>query len=308
MDNKLIISALLFSTLTLSACGGSGGNSGATSFNAQSRVSITATNSDEIAAEASGASSTSVASGLVFRGGQQVQPFLKAQLLSLVTKVNRSLSLRSKSSTPQNKTESCLTSGSVTTNQGSNSSIQISFDNCVEYGVSISGSISGSTSNAITTITFDNLVISSSSPVFNMSLNGTMLSREVGNAIVIDGSNAYIAMTYSGRKLEIGHFNIEEEEFFTSSRSKFDMEINSSTLGGSYKIETTQDLYTNDGEEFPYEGQILIYTGDPQAVNPSIRVTAQSSTAILVEVDVDGDGVYEKTSSIITWAALEAEL
>jgi len=314
MDSKFIISTVLLSALALTACGGSGGasgSSGATSFTAQSRVTITTANSDEIAAESSGALATSELSGLALRGNPQVQAHFNTQLFGVVAKINNILSLRHKSASPQNRTQTvnCSTSGSSTVVvNDADSTFQLTFNNCVESGISFSGSVTGVVSNTSSTMTFSSFTLSSSSPVFSMSMNGTMIISSVGATTTVNGSKAYIAMVYKGRKLEMGNFILEDETLLNSERSQFTMEINSSKLGGSYKVETTMDLYTNNGAQYPYTGQIKISTGNSAATNPSIQVTVQSSTAVLVEIDVDGDGTYETISPITTWSALEAKL
>lgn len=56
---------------------------------------------------------------------------------------------------------------------------------------------------------------------------------------------------------------------------------------------------------YPTTGQIIL-TGDVGAVGgaTTVRVTAQSSTTVLIEADTTGDGVYDYSSGVVNWSSV----
>lgn len=76
--------------------------------------------------------------------------------------------------------------------------------------------------------------------------------------------------------------------------------LTSSALGSRpVTLATTVPFLRNGAAAFPATGQATI-TG---ASNSKVRVTAQSATTVLVEVDADGNGAYE-TSTTRAWSQL----
>lgn len=65
-------------------------------------------------------------------------------------------------------------------------------------------------------------------------------------------------------------------------------------------IETTDSWLFRERAEYPYRGQMVL-TGQ---AGSKVRLTAQSSSAVYLELDANGDGTYEK-SETRTWASLQ---
>ncbi len=66
--------------------------------------------------------------------------------------------------------------------------------------------------------------------------------------------------------------------------------VSSNRLDGkSVRVETITPLVTQAGAQYPSSGQLMI-TGDARS---KLRLTPQSATQVLLEVDADGDGTFE---------------
>jgi len=76
--------------------------------------------------------------------------------------------------------------------------------------------------------------------------------------------------------------------------------LSSSQLGGQVSIATPQLLVISGAAAYPASGQMLV---QGQA-GSALRITAVSATQVRLELDAQGDGVYE-TQVLKTWAELQ---
>ena len=65
-------------------------------------------------------------------------------------------------------------------------------------------------------------------------------------------------------------------------------------------VVTVTPFFIATGDTFPSSGQLVV-TG---AANSKARLTALSSTQFQVEVDADGDDIYETTVGPVDWTSL----
>jgi hypothetical protein len=72
-------------------------------------------------------------------------------------------------------------------------------------------------------------------------------------------------------------------------------------LHGYVDVSTPQPLVTAAGDDYPSSGALVV-TG---AGNASARLTVLSATTFQIDVDADGDSVYETTVGAFTWGTLE---
>jgi hypothetical protein len=71
----------------------------------------------------------------------------------------------------------------------------------------------------------------------------------------------------------------------------------SSNLNGTFTISTTQALVAYDIDPFPRAGTVLV-----QGARGALRMTALSSSQVLLELDADSNGQYENSSTVAwTW-------
>jgi hypothetical protein len=66
---------------------------------------------------------------------------------------------------------------------------------------------------------------------------------------------------------------------------------------GMVTVTTETSFKINNGDLHPYEGALVV-TG---ANNSAARLTCLSNTTYQIEVDLNGDGIYDWSSGVITW-------
>jgi len=317
MDNKFIISSLLFSALTLSACGGDGGSddtsptpNGTVNFTVAAPLNLAATNTDQAAAEgvASTASSSigGAAKGTV--GSQKTN----SRIISLISNFKAQVNRRNK----------IVTSGPLACDVGGTSEVSIddvtfaftaSFNNCSEYGEVLNGNLTGSFNegsvSTVFTITFSNFSINSTSinGAFTMAMSGQMVITSTDfsgfERNFVNGSNMTINMNYKGRTVTLGNFTMTYDDYFLASPSydisTFEYDMNSAGLNGSLHVTTTEAVYQYYTDDYPYAGKVKL----SGANNASMLITVLDATNITLEKDVNGDGIYESSSNL-TWSQL----
>lgn len=309
MNNKLLISTFALSLL-LSACGGGGSGDGASQFKTAARIDLTSVNTDEAAAEGAG---STVSSGIAAaKGGVQKQK-TNNKIASIVSDFNDLAKLKNK--TVYLGVENCAISGTSEISYDDETfDIEVEYNNCSEYGELSNGSLSGTFSDSgntfISTMEFDNFTIesTSSSDDFSMRMHGKMKVTEITyssfDRSIIDGNSMLIEMTYSGRGLAIGNYEMTYDDYYYSypeyDIGTFEYDMNSTELGGSLHVKSIQDIYQRYSDDNPYAGQIKLTGAD----NASILITIIDEDNIQVETDADGDSTYEK-SEYISWSDLE---
>ena len=204
-------------------------------------------------------------------------------------------------------------------NEGDN--VAITFNNCVNSD----GTINGSLSAVIHTFVDG---VANANNEFDLSIN-------LNNFSVVSGGSS----TFASGDLRLKWVDSNNEETLNLSASKIS---SSSTVAGVTKsfglsgftatlidgvngdsqtyagnlsmsayenkrvsIETTDKWLFQNGAEYPYRGQMVL-TGQ---AGSKVRLTAQLFTAasaptVLLELDANGDGTYEK-SETRTWASLQ---
>ncbi len=114
-------------------------------------------------------------------------------------------------------------------------------------------------------------------------------------------SGIALTATESGLTTTLANYLYElTERVFTPFDYSLGMsgELDSSVLGGSVMFDTIE-TFTGFGEEFPSTGVLLI----SGAGGSQCRLTTIDSVTVTIEVDADGDGVFETTIDE-TWEGL----
>lgn len=75
--------------------------------------------------------------------------------------------------------------------------------------------------------------------------------------------------------------------------------MSAQSLGGSITISTPQPLVQLSTDNYPSAGQVIV-TG---ATGSAVRATVLDNTQVRVELDANGDGTYESTSTV-AWTTL----
>jgi len=289
---SVVTTILLF----LFGCGGGGGgDEGVTYTGKTTPAVITDTNAKTLAEGVIGGSSTGTAFGVV-SDEQEVQPaptiLNVARIFSgAVTQLDISPASATLPGAIQTvkETETCQDSGSISINLKVDD-ITLDFNgtfnfiNCAEGGTTINGktTVSGSLSTGVLNLAFDpKVTVSSGSESYTMSgtvnvsgdtivmnvrvrNSNTQMVEWLNNVTITATDNfSFVEMTITGRYYHPQH--------------------------GYIDIVTIDALRINDFDQFPSSGQIII-TG---ASGSKARLTATSNTQYTLEVDPDGDDIYE---------------
>jgi hypothetical protein len=289
----------LFATLLLVGCGGGGGggDSGVTYTGLTTPAVIIDTNAEILAEGAIGGSTTGTAFGVV-SDEQEVQP--NPTILDVARILSNSvtqLDISPSSSTlpgaivTESGSDPCLDGGSISFSLSVDDvtldfSGTFNFINCAEGGTTINGNatVSGS--------------ISASVVVFNFAFNPIT---------VVSGAESYTMSGTIGTSATVSSVTITMEAQLRNNNTQMVEWVNNLTISavdnisflemtitgryyhpehGYIDIETIVPLRINDLDQFPSSGQIII-TG---ASGSKARLTADSNTQYMLEVDPDGGG------------------
>lgn len=314
-NNYKIISFL--AVFFLASCGGGGGGDASDSsalFSAGSRIEIKATNSDEVLAEGTGSLTTSSVGGAAARGGD-ITNKTNNHIINMISSIRQSTSnTTNRSARTGSETNNCVTSGTqIIEYDTAASTFSASFDQCVEYGETMNGAITGSVTAGANddvmhlSLTFTSFSVSSSD--YSMMSSGTMNVTETTygayDESVITSSNLVISMTYEGRQLSLGNMTSTYRDYWAAGYDTYDfsLDMNSQALAGSIHVQSTATIYQSYFDDFPYAGEFKVMGAN----NSTILVTIDNATSITVKVDTDGDGTYE-SSTTDTWSNLESYL
>ena len=169
--------------------------------------------------------------------------------------------------------------------------------------ISFSGTdIAGSVTFRNFSVTSSEFVLSAAGSASWSDSSGSGFDRSV-----LNGTSLVISVAANGQSISVANYNEVYEDHYASSYELFDVsyEANASALNGSFLFDTLDPLVQLYSQNYPYPGQVLI-TG---ASNSKVRATSEggsSSSMVHIEVDADGDGVYE-FSVRKTWSEIDAE-
>jgi len=303
----------LFATLLLVACGGGGGgggdddDSGVTYTGLTTQAVITNANAKTLAEGALGGSTTGTAFGVV-SDEQEVQP--DPTILDVARILSNSVTqLDISPSSPILPGAIVTESGSEPCDDDGSISIDISIDdetfdffgtfvfiNCAEGGTTINGdaSVSGTFGEfdaLVLDLVFDTLTVVSGAESYTMSgtidtsatasgatitmdvrsrNNNTQLVEWLNNITISVTGSSPLVMTITGRYYHPEH--------------------------GYVDIVTNTALQINVADQWPNAGQMTM-TG---ASGSKTRLTVIDNTQYTLEVDADGDDIYE-TSTLEDW-------
>jgi hypothetical protein len=298
--------------LSVSACGGGGDNSSSGSGSSGApapSVALTTSNSDQVASTAgSGDSVTSSATNLVsLNAGQST-----TNTLSLNKFATRILNLASSNSLQPLAT---CSSGSVTTQNSSTTSGTVTFNKCVGFvaGTTIDGSVTFSLTGDVNadftaTMSFNSLVITSGGNTVTIDVSITIVNTLAGNVQTTKVSYDLFKVKYNTDYVNI--YNYQSTVTYDNSSLDYtitwDYTFDSSLINGAVKVTTETPIAGNDNNPYPYTGS-MIFTG---ANNSHVRVSTNNSTGqpdalVQIEVDADGDGVYESIKTM-PWSQFDS--
>jgi hypothetical protein len=332
MKSSLSILVSATALATLAACGGSGDDS--PSQPQGSKVTITSANQSQVVrASVNAGLSVSLAQGSV--GGVSPAGVTdRAHALSGVLQRAMSAARASRKgiasasahpATSVSDTQPCGVSGTVTivlddrdNNQAlsNGDAVSASFAQCKDSATTtINGAIAitltstptdtqfSASANFQSVVVTDNDVTSTISGIVAVAENDMPTVTETTLSVGNGGLTASTASTsYDDSVSFASGFVIKTDESSAGGVSvTLSGTMTAQSLAGSITISTPQPIVEGAGDPYPSSGQVII-TG---ASGSTVRATVLDDTQVRLELDANGDGTYESTSTV-AWTALIA--
>ena len=224
--------------------------------------------------------------------------------------------------------QACTVSGSISTtlNDADNSlsvspgdSLQLTFDQCVEsVGELTSGSLVF-TVGSVTSAASGNVQFSGSVAFVQMTSTSTTQTTSVNGSVdvaaTITSTSFQMALDVGSDGLTVtssapGYLDTIVYEAGTGltvtatdgAVAESDVTLNgsftASSIGGRVLVTTVRPLRQLGSDDYPSSGQVVL-TG---AAGTHLRVTALDATDVQLDLDANGDGIYE-TSGVFAWGS-----
>ncbi len=294
---------ICFGLLALSGCGGGGGGDSSISYTGSKNPAVITTSNAKLLAE--GAIDGSESGVILGRNSENQDLQSSPQILNLSILLSDSVNQISSNSPLSTLAAKTVNSSGSTDCYSYNLDVDtvtgafsgtFTYSRCTEGGTSISGvmTVSGTinTSNPdIRQITFstNSLTVSSNSESFtmagtiNMSENGSSFSMTMDVLLQNNSSNSVVWL----ENISItATDNTSYVEFSISGRFYHPDH-------GYVEVVTTQPIRINSSDLNPYYGLITVNG----AGGSSSRLTVISNTQYTLDIDEDGDSIYETTTT-----------
>jgi hypothetical protein len=302
---KLLVIALLS---TISACGGGGGggSAGSAVTSPQPTLQIDSTNAAQVASTSK--SSDTVTSSV---GGLSIytvgQPTNNAITLTDFTRQVFQLDQR-QNLQPQVTPVYCQT-GSVSPIPNSTSG-EITFTDCNTGQEVLNGKISfsysGNSTNFTVSVTYTNFSFVGGGKTATVNATLTISYSSTSTGTIIKSNVSTFNLEINSDYVRLYNFSLTESSSSSGTiiATDFDYTFESSFINGIVRVTTDpseggQTLMQNASDPFPYSGSFVVI-----GANSRVKVTANNdglaSGSITIDVDTNGDGVYDQTSTQ-TW-------
>lgn len=322
------------------SCGGGGG--GGSSTPTTSTVAITSDNAVPVASEIltsgsllsesaqgtgenlTGAVSTDQAKGL------GIVDVVFSQMKNIQQNEADLLGDSSATGVMQNGTMQCDLGGSVsaTVNDRDNSgtlstgdSISMTFTNCSMSADGGVGTMNGRMSMEIHSISGDlvnsgsfDVGVTMTSMVMNLPEVSATLSGDMrlqmtfsGSSLNFTASGTRLSYSEANRARTLAHYSLylSTPNAMATWTYRYRGSLQSSqVLGGTVSFQSMADL-TGSSTDFPSAGQIEVTGTKPEGAenNSSLYMTVLNNTTVQLDIDANGDGVYEDTQ-MVAWSQL----
>jgi hypothetical protein len=329
--------SIVLTTFALAACGGGGGSS-APASTPTLQSSITSSNMQDVGAQ--GYTSTTNLNAQVgtsatsFVTGVSVDTASSGMLGVTLQELYRAIEAQATSGqvvgVTLSQTVPCASGGSLLVNATVASSgtisagdtVTVTATGCVESGVTLNGAFSvnfksitgipgqSSSWNGTFGVTYTNFSIAQHGDTASVTgdLTLTVNQTSLGNATLsATGSSLSVSTTHNSTSASITVTNLNYGGSVASGvytfHTNYTMSGNLGKLGNStYTVKTLTDFkQTSTG--FPSQGVLKITATD----NSSLTLTAIDSTNVKLDLDKNGDGVTDDTTTT-TWTNLQTHL
>jgi hypothetical protein len=306
---------MLIAVAALAACGGgsSGGSSGSTGSTAPD-VQITNTNSQTVARDAY--QSLDASDGFSLKSNRDTQS--SSIVISSMPKLLRDIVVSNSgklNSQLAAKTDQCAVFGSITSPDTTTGLGTYSFNNCIQTGgttfsgsvvISGSGDLSGDTFSG--GFAYNQFSISGSSIPQTITVNGSIAFAWSTSAGIETGtvSGSY-TVTVGATSISVSGLSSSYTDNSVTGLTTdvINYTVTSSAIGGTVAVTTISPIISLESEDYPRSGQLLITGFSGSKLRLTVLGSGQSTGLVRIEVDSDGDSVYEDSREV-SWATLDS--
>lgn len=305
---------MLMAGTVLVACGGGGSSGGTGSPPPSPDVQITNTNSQTVARDAYQALEASDV--LLLKSNSDTQS--NSIVISSIPRLLRDILVASSNNLSSRlvaRVNQCAFFGTFTSPDTTTGLGTYIYNNCVQTaGSTINGSVTANGTGDFNgntfsgSFTFNQFSISGSSVPQNLTINGSIAFAWSTAAGIETGtvSGSY-TVTVGATSISVsGLSNSYTDNFSTGlTTDAINYTITSSALGGTVAVATISPFISLDSENYPRSGQLLITGTGGSKLRLTVLGSGLSNGLVRIEVDSDGDGVYENSKEI-SWATLDS--
>ena len=321
MNYKTLLFTSIF--ITLGACGGGGGSSGSGGNNGGNvtpapSVSINNANSSQVASTAGSGDSVAKSSS----GGYAPLTANQAALNALTVRklADMFYHLGSGQNLQPLGTSSCTNGGTVTSSEGLTGATSgtVTIHNCLLLDTIFDGTItktvySGDTDTDNFDATFEftdfKVTFNTSAGPDTTTLNSVMriTSTSDGSLLTVDVNLQTFHVAHGADYVALYDFTLHSEVTISTQdyTLAFSYTFDSNLINGAVKVETVEPLVGNANLQFPYMGSVVITGANNSHVRVSTNGNGLATDLVTIDVDANGDSIYE-SSSTTTWSAFNA--
>lgn len=319
--NRLGLRLIALSCLIagLAACGGGGGGSGTGITLPTAPVTITQTNSPQVA----GAAVDAAFGGAALPVGVQISPSTSAAsaaaAANTVARIGQAAALQIISQGAASAialgavtTTNCLVSGTKTISTTSSTSGIATYNNCSDVaGVTMNGTMSLSnivlTQLSLSTDAVFNLTLTTASPANTMTAIGDMHLYMDATTITMSGSS----LSMGNSDPAIGNFGLQSYLITFNSSGTFTamtFTFASTAINGTATFTMTSQ-FVSTGGMFPSSGAATVTGANSTKLKITVLgdETAPVGSQVMLELSTD-NGVTYAAPTYVTWAAVSSNL
>lgn len=235
----------------------------------------------------------------------QSRPYL--QFYDVVQRIQLSISnqkshFSANKPVPVNETEAGTCGGQITIkgsvdDETSDVDLTVQFNQFCEDGTTISGTTTAKGNSDTLTMTISGLTVTDASS--SITMEGSIVVEDISLSRITMTMNVVVRDNASGKTFKLENYRVAVIESSTGTTIALSGRFFSPDEG-FVDLTTPTQLFVASGDEFPSSGVLEVKGSN----GTTARLTALDATQFKLEVDADGDGAFESTTTG-PWGNLE---
>jgi hypothetical protein len=187
----------------------------------------------------------------------------------------------------------------------------MSFNDCgyalnVTLNGSMTFSISGNTNNYSASVSYNNFSLNDGTNVISLNASMSITGSYVDPVETVSVSMPMAEMTMNSDYVNMYNYSSTQTYNYNTSAYTIDEDytFESSFINGAVHVGTEQQIQGYDYNPYPNSGAVVITGANNSHVRVSTNGTGQATDLVTVEIDADGDDVYESFSNL-AWSEFD---